>query len=108
MGARIEFPLFALLFEDASGTVFLQGGGYLFLPLFSSVENAVLYAKRDSLACSIVEFETAMDLAGFLRSPPARGTVPLDFHVMMDPISHDTREAWVFDRQQLIADLEGQ
>jgi hypothetical protein len=96
-------PLYTFMLKDGSGAVFLRAGPDLFLPIFTSIENALLYAERDGMECLLVELATRDNVASYIESPPSRAPEKkVAFRLMVDPIDSDTGEYLVYERRQIL------
>jgi hypothetical protein len=84
---KVSLPLYTFLLKDSSGAVFLRHGEDLWLPLFTSLENAALYAKRASLECTIHTLHTSDMVKRYIQSPPSRSpTANPEFLIAVDPV----------------------
>ena len=107
MAADIPLPLFGCLFPDGSGTVFFRDGDVLFLPLFTSLENLLLYKQRIQMDCLPCVLHTVHSFLAFIESPPSRTPIGDSFNIAIDPISPEAgNEFFGFKRDDLIASLK--
>ncbi len=107
MRAKFPSPLYAYVFPTVPYAVFLRTGESVFLPLFTSNENAMLYAKRAHLRCAVMELRSIAEVVSFVEMPPAPPhVVSHDFEIAVDPISPGRgRDFFVFKREHLIESL---
>jgi hypothetical protein len=105
--ADIPLPLFGCLLKDASGAVFLQIGPDRFLPLFTSLENLVLYKDRIGIDCLPCVLHTPKAILSFVECPPSRSKTPdTNYRIAIDPISPEAgTEFFVFTRDEFIQSL---
>jgi hypothetical protein len=102
---RSEFrlPLFTFMLKDGSGAVFLRAGELLWLPLFTSSENALLHRQRGKLDCILLELSRWEDVLAYVSDPPSRASrVPCD-SIVVDPIDPATGDYTLFDRIAFLA-----
>jgi hypothetical protein len=84
---KVPLPLYTFLLKDSSGPVFLRHGEDLWLPLFTSLEFADLYARRTSLECVLRTLKTADDVKQYITTPPSQSPKPAPpFLIVLDPI----------------------
>ncbi len=102
----LPLPVYTFVLKDKSGAVFLRAGKDLFLPLFTSKENASLYQQRTSMDCIIVTIETPEGLRVYIANPPSRGNATVaEFLIVVDPIDADTGDYNVMERAQFLDSL---
>lgn len=84
--------------------MFLRSGEKLFIPIFTSEENAMLYRDRGSLDCLIACLATAQDVASYIESPPSRAPgLHHDFDIMCDPIDSSNVDHMTIPRESFWA-----
>jgi hypothetical protein len=108
MISDFPLPLFGYLLADRSGAAFLLGTRGRFLPLFTSLENAIEYAQRsNNLQVAIIELSTPEVVLEFIERPPSLRSpnhtyTDHDYRIVIDPISPDAGEFIVYERSELI------
>ncbi len=99
-------PLYTFTLKDGSGALFLRCGSDLFMPLFTSEENATLFKNRGDLDCITVCFEESRSVLEYLENPPDRAGNAPAFQVVVDPVDYESgRELVTFDRAELADSL---
>lgn len=84
---------------------FLRHGEDLWLPLFTSAENAELYAKRGSLKCVVHALATRDDVKRYITNRPSRATTPAPtFLIVVDPIDANPGTEFPLFRPQQFLD----
>jgi hypothetical protein len=99
MTGRLPLPLYFL--SNQQSAIFVRFGQQLFLPLFTCLDNAVLYRRRSDLACDIDVLSRLDDLLEFVRSPPGEEVLKeQSFQVAVDLVGPDAREFLAIDRSE--------
>jgi len=102
----LTFPIYALLFKDGTGTVFLRHNTDIWLPLFTDSGAVQTYLERSEInECIVQELSTTASLGAFLRNPPSRSGRNDVGLVVIDPIDPGPRTATLFTMQQLLVSL---
>ena len=102
----LTFPTYALLLKDGTGTVFLQNGEDIWLPLFTDDDAVRTYLERSEIKeCIVLELSTPTLLGSFLRNPPSRSGLSDVRWVIIDPVESGQRNVTLFTLQQLLASL---
>ena len=105
----LNLPMFALLFPDRTGTIFVQHGEDILLPLFTDRDAVVTFLDRSDIKnCWVKEMATPAELGAFLRDPPSRsprgGRGDAD-RVVIDLIDDNPRRVTVLTVAQLLASV---
>src|SRR5438128_10119376 len=103
MVTRLPLPLFAYLVEETESTVFLKFEQYLFLPVFTSVDNALLYACRAGFRCDLMRLAYDQEVSKFICAPPGQEVLEgQPFQIAIDPIAPDVHEFLVIEKDELL------
>ena len=98
-------PLFGLVPAHDDGAVFLEHGGEILLPLFTSRAAVLAHLKNSGVRhCRVLEMRDAAALGAFLAGLPARGPNGGVPKVAIDLIDAGTR-ARVLTAAELVASL---
>lgn len=103
---RIQLPLFGYLSIRAgvaTAPLIDLGLDVQILPLFTSHENAVLFAQRVKLDCVIVSFLYPQTLISFLEQPPGCSE---PFTIAMDLVDQDDDGFARFEPNKLLQRLK--
>src|SRR5262249_34544130 len=66
-----NFPVYAFLLADGSGTLYFRAGEELFLPLFTDWKVVESYLKGSAIdGVSVIKLANATALRDFLENPP--------------------------------------
>ena len=100
---HIRPPFYTFSLRDNSGAVFLKHGPAMFMPLFSTLENATAYKKNENLNCNIAELAHLQDLRGWISDPPSRAPgTDTDFQIIVDPVDAQPQNVTLFLRQDFL------
>lgn len=107
---NFQLPLFGIVNALSGGVaaaIFLRCGNDLFLPLFTSSDNAASYVRRASMTCVICKFPSLREVAAFIGLPPGPAIECDRYRIAVDPVSPEIREFFAFETKLLIKSFGG-